>query len=242
MVLITSDPMLEIAVHHLFGGEQQCFELRTTLSFSALENGVNWTGVQAILADISLPTDLEKLSALRQRTSGIPLLCWCSIPMLEMADTLRGRCDGVISRMASQNDLLSTLSTLVDTRSPQKKTSDTREMEIRLTYRESQLMTLLAQGYRNKEIAECLGIKTGTVKVYLSTLFKKTGAKDRFELSLFGIKNSLYGRAERSAPIPALVAAKRNISRPLLASIRLLHSAETLPTSSLYRGRVENVC
>jgi hypothetical protein len=48
---------------------------------------------------------------------------------------------------------------------------------------------LLAQGLKNKEIATCLGITEGTVKVYLSHLFKKVGAKDRFELALFGLKN-----------------------------------------------------
>ncbi|MGC4049345.1 MAG: response regulator transcription factor [Paludibaculum sp.] len=60
---------------------------------------------------------------------------------------------------------------------------------IRLTPREGQLITLLSQGLKNKEIATCLGISEGTVKVYLSKLFQKVGAKDRFELALFGLKN-----------------------------------------------------
>lgn len=60
---------------------------------------------------------------------------------------------------------------------------------IRLTPREGQLIMLLSQGLKNKEIATCLGISEGTVKVYLSKLFQKVGAKDRFELALFGLKN-----------------------------------------------------
>ena len=60
---------------------------------------------------------------------------------------------------------------------------------VKLTPREGQLVSLLAQGLKNKEIATALGISEGTVKVYLSKLFDKVGAKDRFELALFGLKN-----------------------------------------------------
>ena len=58
-----------------------------------------------------------------------------------------------------------------------------------LTKRERQLVTLLAQGLKNKEIAWTLGITEGTVKVYLSRLFHKVGANDRFELALFALKS-----------------------------------------------------
>jgi DNA-binding CsgD family transcriptional regulator len=64
-----------------------------------------------------------------------------------------------------------------------------RAKTINLTLREGQLVTLLAQGMKNKEIATALYLSEGTVKVYLSRLFQKTGAKDRFELALHGVKN-----------------------------------------------------
>ena len=60
---------------------------------------------------------------------------------------------------------------------------------IALTRREGQLVALLAQGLRNKEIAFSLQIGEGTVKVYLSRLFRKLGVSDRFELALYGLKN-----------------------------------------------------
>lgn len=60
---------------------------------------------------------------------------------------------------------------------------------IRLTRRESDLICLLVQGLKNKEIATALGLTEGTVKVYLCKLFQKVGAKDRFELALFGLRN-----------------------------------------------------
>jgi DNA-binding NarL/FixJ family response regulator len=65
---------------------------------------------------------------------------------------------------------------------------------VSLTQREGQLVSLLSQGLKNKEIATTLTISEGTVKVYLSRLFQKVGVKDRFELALFGLKNLSTGQ------------------------------------------------
>ena len=65
---------------------------------------------------------------------------------------------------------------------------------IALTQREGQLVSLLSQGLKSKEIATQLMISEGTVKVYLSRLFQKVGVKDRFELALFGLKNLTTGQ------------------------------------------------
>jgi len=74
---------------------------------------------------------------------------------------------------------------------------------VALAPRERQLIVLLAQGLKNKEIAYTLGITEGTVKVYLRRLFEKTGANDRLDLALFGLKNLFVNRtSEPGAPVP----------------------------------------
>ena len=81
---------------------------------------------------------------------------------------------------------------------------------VALTQREGQLVSLLSQGLKNKEIATALMISEGTVKVYLSRLFQKVGVKDRFELALFGLKNlttaqgTATDKANRPEKIPGL--------------------------------------
>ena len=60
---------------------------------------------------------------------------------------------------------------------------------VRLSPRERQLVHLLTEGLRNKEIAGRMNITEGTTKAYLSRLFEKTGASDRFELAMFALKN-----------------------------------------------------
>jgi two-component system nitrate/nitrite response regulator NarL len=71
---------------------------------------------------------------------------------------------------------------------------------VRLTPRERQLFGLLVQGLSNKEIAWALDINQSTVKVYLSRLFPKVGANDRFELALMGLKYISGNSAAGSAP------------------------------------------
>ncbi|RUO69521.1 response regulator transcription factor [Idiomarina ramblicola] len=51
-----------------------------------------------------------------------------------------------------------------------------------LTPQELKVIELVATGARNKEIAEQLNISAHTVKTHLSSIFRKTGARNRVEL------------------------------------------------------------
>jgi len=53
-----------------------------------------------------------------------------------------------------------------------------------LTMRQQELIGLVAQGLRNREIAERAGLTEGTVKVHLHTIYAKLGIKSRSQLIL----------------------------------------------------------
>ena len=55
-----------------------------------------------------------------------------------------------------------------------------------LTAREQQVLELVEQGCKNKEIAGELGIRPGTVKIHLKHIFEKTGIRGRYGLALNG--------------------------------------------------------
>ena len=55
-----------------------------------------------------------------------------------------------------------------------------------LTAREQQVLELVEQGCKNKEIAQELGIRPGTVKIHLKHIFEKTGVRGRYGLALNG--------------------------------------------------------
>ena len=58
-----------------------------------------------------------------------------------------------------------------------------------LTAREQQVLELVEQGFKNKEIAQELGIRPGTVKIHLKHIFEKTGVRGRYGLALSGLKD-----------------------------------------------------
>jgi DNA-binding NarL/FixJ family response regulator len=58
-----------------------------------------------------------------------------------------------------------------------------------LTAREQQVLELVEQGCKNKEIAQELGIRPGTVKIHLKHIFEKTGIRGRYGLALNGWKD-----------------------------------------------------
>lgn len=63
-----------------------------------------------------------------------------------------------------------------------------------LSQREREIIILIAQGYKNKEIAEKMFITEQTVKNHLHNVFDKLGVSDRLELALYAIHNSLHLR------------------------------------------------
>jgi two-component system nitrate/nitrite response regulator NarL len=70
------------------------------------------------------------------------------------------------------------------------------QRRITLTKRQGQIVSLVSQGLKNKEIAFSLGITEGTVKVYLYNLFRKLGMNDRLDMALYGLKNLFAGEPE----------------------------------------------
>jgi DNA-binding NarL/FixJ family response regulator len=61
-----------------------------------------------------------------------------------------------------------------------------------LSQREREIVALVAQGYKNKEMAEKMFISEQTVKNHLHNIFDKLGVSDRLELALYAIHRGLH--------------------------------------------------
>lgn len=60
-----------------------------------------------------------------------------------------------------------------------------------LTKREYEVLTLIAEGLNNKDIADKLFISEKTVKNHVSSIFKKIGVNDRIQAAIFAFKNNI---------------------------------------------------
>ena len=61
-----------------------------------------------------------------------------------------------------------------------------------LSRREMEVIQLVIQGYKNKDIGQKLFISEKTVKNHLSAIFNKLGVTDRLELTLYAFEQRLF--------------------------------------------------
>jgi DNA-binding CsgD family transcriptional regulator len=86
-----------------------------------------------------------------------------------------------------------------------------------LTPREDQVVSLVAEGIVNREIAQQLGVKENTVKKSLLRIYDKVGVSNRVELVLYALANRSM---QTDAPSPAKVfpGSERLVPRSVEAS------------------------
>ena len=76
--------------------------------------------------------------------------------------------------------------------SHEKESVDPQKKKISsLTERELQVITLIAEGLKNRQIAARLFISPTTVTHHLSSIYSKLGVSDRLELVVYAFANKL---------------------------------------------------
>jgi len=70
-----------------------------------------------------------------------------------------------------------------------------------LTEREQEVLALVGRGLANKQIARTLGIREGTVKAHLTSVFQRIGVRDRTSAALWA-RSNLPPSSVSSAGIP----------------------------------------
>jgi DNA-binding NarL/FixJ family response regulator len=150
-----------------------------------------------LLVDLTAGITFGVLSGLHEVASSARIILWVHAISTELAlQAMSLGVRGILRKTLPTETLLLCLNKVNEGELWFEKALTDSIMSARrysLTRREGQLVTLLAHGLKNKEIATALIISEGTVKVYLSRLFQKLGVKDRFELALYGLKNLAPG-------------------------------------------------
>lgn len=147
-------------------------------------------GVQAVLEWISS----RQGSGAEAPSTGRIVVWGLSISEAEALRFLQTGAKGIVRKTAEAEVLVSCLRT-VAAGSSWMEDGLFRELSrhekyhrSELTPREVQVMELVEQGYKNKDIARQLGIRPGTVKIHLKHIFEKTGVRGRYGLALSGMK------------------------------------------------------
>jgi DNA-binding NarL/FixJ family response regulator len=175
------------------------------------------------LIELTEEVTIPALLAIRRSSLHCRLVLWTSTISQELAfQAMESGVRGIVSRSMPVERFLAALRAIYEGElwfEGEMLDNFLHGKRVLLTRRESQLVTVLSQGLKNKEIAWTLQISEGTVKVYLSRLFKKLGVADRFELALFGLRNMQSGYASCAERDHATLAADG-----MTAGLASLHS------------------
>jgi two-component system, NarL family, nitrate/nitrite response regulator NarL len=143
-------------------------------------------GIQAVL---------EWLNEVRLAVPNISIVIWgVSVTEAEALRFLQAGARGILRKTAGVSTVLACLRTVAERRSWMEdsvfrdSSRSDRYPRSELTPREQQVLELVEQGFKNKEIAGELGIRPGTVKIHLKHIFEKTGVRGRYGLALSGLK------------------------------------------------------
>lgn len=134
---------------------------------------------------------LDWITARRAESLGAQLVIWgVSMTEAEALRLMQAGAKGIIRKSCDPETLLFCLRSVASGSSWMAESvfHETRRTEkapkADLTPRERQVLELVEQGLKNRDIAQELGIRPGTVKIHLKHVFEKTGIRGRYGLAL----------------------------------------------------------
>src|SRR5579872_3691647 len=198
ILLYSDEPILAKGLESVLRQVENFELLPTTTSVAGLMEQLGSNTPDLVLMDLTSEVTFAVLSEMKHAMVSSKIVLWVNSISTELAFQAMGLGVRGILRKTLPTDLQ--VKCLLKVQAGElwfeKALTDSFlcARRVALTQREGQLVSLLSQGLKNKEIATTLMISEGTVKVYLSRLFQKVGVKDRFELALFGLKNLTTGQ------------------------------------------------
>lgn len=198
VVLLSDQPILAEGLHAVIAANEGFQLVATCVNMSGLMQMAVAEHPDILLMDLTSEVTFGALTELKKAVPESRIVLWVHNISTELALQAMGLGIRGILRKTLPTDLLIKCLQKIHEGELwfEKALTDSflTAKRVSLTQREGQLVNLLSQGLKNKEIATALMISEGTVKVYLSRLFQKLGVKDRFELALYGLKNLTAGQ------------------------------------------------
>jgi two-component system nitrate/nitrite response regulator NarL len=198
VLVCDTQPVTAEGIRTLLAGNLDLrFESAADTLLGALELARQHTA-EVIIVDkaFGIQAVLEWVNEIRAAVPSISVVVWgVSVTEAEALRFLQAGARGILRKTAGVAAVLACLRTVGEGRSWMEDAvfrdaaRSERYPRSELTSREQQVLELVEQGFKNKEIALDLGIRPGTVKIHLKHIFEKTGVRGRYGLALSGLKD-----------------------------------------------------
>jgi two-component system, NarL family, nitrate/nitrite response regulator NarL len=214
LLLADDDPIVRDVLREMFASSDRFALVAEAVDGHDAIRQVIQTKPDILLLDLLLPQlpGIETLRELTTVTVPVRTVLLCSaITKRQIVEALQLGARGVILKNSTA-DLMRALDvvmageywldgksvsnivkTLDELSGEDPSTPDQREL-MGLTKRELDIVSLVAEGCQNKDIATRLGIAEDTVKRHLTNIFNKVGTSTRLELALFAVDRHLVAR------------------------------------------------
>jgi two-component system nitrate/nitrite response regulator NarL len=194
VLLVDDHPMIGAALDMLLRGSS--YELLGRARTAAEANReIAKLKPDLVLIDVNLPDGsgldvLRRMSRSRSRPPVILLTAGMDEAQLLTADDLKP--EGMVLKTSDPGLLTDCMDAVVagnrwidpEIADRTRRAQERADSAPPLTRRERELIELVRQGLRNRDIAAELGVTEGTVKVYLHAIFDKLQVENRTELAL----------------------------------------------------------
>jgi DNA-binding NarL/FixJ family response regulator len=191
--LCETQPLTVAGLRHLLEG---CDDLELAIEFRSLPRFRD-LNADVLLVDKALGVQpiLEWLGELASEPVAWSAVVWgAPLSEAEALRFVRAGARGVLQKTAVLDSVLDCIRTVARGECWMADPASEAVMQPRypsrsgLTPREHQVLELVELGCRNREIAQNLGIRPGTVKIHLKHIFEKTGIHGRYGLALSGFR------------------------------------------------------
>jgi DNA-binding NarL/FixJ family response regulator len=177
---------------------RNCEDLRVigsaTNLFSGLELVQNHNpSIVIIDKAFGLPAIMDWLANLRS-TATCSVVWGVSMNEAEALRIMQAGAQGVMRKTAEPATVMACLRTVAEGKTWMEDSllgdndKSVRHSRSNLTPREQEVVELVEQGLKNKDIGISMGIRPGTVKIHLKHIFEKTGIRGRYGLALSGLR------------------------------------------------------
>jgi NarL family two-component system response regulator LiaR len=158
------------------------------------------TAPDVVLVDMKMPgmDGIQTTAAIRAACPDLQVLILTSFHDHELVRrAMKAGAVGYLLKDASKEELAAAIRsasagrTIISPEAADDLVEQTPLAEIELTEREREVLTLLAKGLSNKEIARQLSRSPFTVRHHVSQLIEKLGAANRAEVAAIGVQRGL---------------------------------------------------
>jgi DNA-binding NarL/FixJ family response regulator len=179
---------------------ERCADLRFAGNTRTLADAAEMASgsVDVLIVDKAFGTQavLDFIAKIRDSRSNVAVVVWAAgINEAEALRFLQHGARGILRKTADVENMLVCIravgsgTTWMEDSVFREAARQEGNPRSELTARERQVMALVEQGLKNKDIARELGIRPGTVKIHLKHIFEKTGVRGRYGLALTGLRH-----------------------------------------------------